>query len=186
MGNTPTEEDTLTIAVGGAIFENRPLRAAAGVEAEVGVVFGATVLEVDIVADLEGKTIPVVVARDNIAKDMAIAVLDENATGVIAVYLLIFIAIAIEDQIADLYIVDPFGCEDRKESRGGGSTFDPGIFLQATTQIERLIFDMSDRVFDDLESIIALGAKHDAAAWYETTRVLDPDLGFIPVRVADQ
>jgi hypothetical protein len=162
------------------------VRSAAGVEAQIGVVFGAAALEADIVADLEGEAIAVIVARGDIAKDIAVAVLDENAAGVVAVDFPVFSAVAVEDQVFYLHVVDPFGGEDGEDRRGGSVVFEPGVFLQAAAQKERLAIDAGDRVFDDFEPVVALGAEHDASTRREATGILDADLGFVPVGVAGE
>ena len=64
-------------------------------ETEVGVVLGAAIFEADIVADLEGEAVAIVVARDYVAEGMAVAVLDEYAAGVVAIDLFVLGAVAV-------------------------------------------------------------------------------------------
>ena len=66
-------------------------------EAEIGVVLRAAAFEVNVVADLEGETVAVVVAGDDSPKGEAVAVLNEDGAGVVAVDLFIGVAVTVQD-----------------------------------------------------------------------------------------
>jgi len=184
VSDTPAEENALAVAARDAVGEDRALGAAAGVETEIGIVFRAARFETDIVADLERITVAVVVSRDDMAIGVAIAVLEKDAASVVAVYFIACSPIAVEDQIFDRDVVDPFGREDRKERCGGGPVFEPRIFLHLAAQIERLAVDAGDGILDDFKARIARRAQHNAAAGSETGGICNVDLGFVPVGIA--
>jgi presenilin-like A22 family membrane protease len=78
-------------------------------ESEVGIVQGLAILELDVVADLEAEAVAIVVPRDHVAELPAVAVLDEDRAGEVAVDVLVVVAIPVEDEVFDLHVIDVLG-----------------------------------------------------------------------------
>lgn len=76
-------------------------------QAEVLVVFADAVFDDDVVADLPGDAVTVVVAGGDAADVDAVTVLDEDATGVVAIEFGVVRAVAIEHEVFDAQVLSP-------------------------------------------------------------------------------
>src|SRR3989442_14848995 len=83
-------QSILPIASGDAFADHRPLRTAARMEAQTGVVFAHTALNEDIVGLLEADAVAVVVPHGAILNDGAEAAIEKNAGASTAVQIDIF------------------------------------------------------------------------------------------------
>ncbi len=129
IGNAPAKENPLTISLGNAIAEERALGAASRMEAEVGVIYCLAVMKLDIIADLEAETISIVVSGNNVLESPAVAILDEDSTGEVAVDVLVVITVAVEHYVPDNNIVHVFSSKDWKNSRSGGIFIYPKVLF---------------------------------------------------------
>ena len=92
-------------------------------KAKLGVIFRATIFKAYIVAHLKAEAIAIVVASAYIAECETVAMLDEDATSVVAVDCIVVLPVAVQHQILYADIVDPLGGKQGK--KGGGE----GLFL---------------------------------------------------------
>ena len=75
---------------------------------EIRVVMAVTVLDDDIVTDLETDTIAVVITCFDIAEDVAITILQKNATSVVAIEVFAIRTISVERNVLDQYVCRMF------------------------------------------------------------------------------
>ena len=165
-----------------------PLRARAGVDAEVGVVVAVAVLDHDVVADLEADAVAVVVPRRHAADGEAVAVLEEDAAGVVAVEALVVGLVAVEREVLDDDVGGPLGGQQREHRRAGRLAGEPEVLAEAGVEPEAVARAGDERALDDDRAAVVrvLGAEDDAVADLEPARVLQGDLAVVPVGVVGQ
>ena len=115
--DAPAEEEADVVAVQPIAADDRPLRAGAGMQTQPGVVVAVAVFHHDVVADLPTDAVAVVVAGRHLAHGDAIAILQEDAAGVVAVEVVVVIAIAVQREVLDDDVGDVLAAKDRKEGR---------------------------------------------------------------------
>src|SRR5262249_55429005 len=92
--DAPAEEQANVVATQLVAANDRPLRTRSGMQAETGVVVTVALLDDDIVTDLPADAVAVVLAGGQPVHADAVAVLQEDAAGVIAVEVVIVLAVA--------------------------------------------------------------------------------------------
>ncbi len=83
-------------------------------QAEVGVVVAVAVLDDDVVANLPTDAVAVVVASLDAAYRHAVAILQEDAAGVIAIEVIVFLAVAVERDVLDQAVADELAADQRE------------------------------------------------------------------------
>src|SRR5262249_34273908 len=107
--DAPAPEQADRVPLQAIAADQGPLRARAGVDAEVGVVVAVAALDYHVVADLETDAVAVVVPGRDAADREAVAVLEEDAAGVVAVEALVVRPVPVEREILDDDVGDPLG-----------------------------------------------------------------------------
>ena len=119
--DAPTQiQSILTIAPGDTFADHRPLRTAARMEAQTGVVFAHAALNEDIVGLLEADAVAVVVPHDAILNNGAEAAIEKNAGASTAVEIDIFILVPFDDQVFHTRAFEVVAADDRENCRGLG------------------------------------------------------------------
>ena len=83
--DAPAEEDADVVADEPIVADDRPLRARAGMQAELGIVGAEAVFDDDVMADLPADAVAVVVVGLDLANGHPAAILQEDAAAVVAV-----------------------------------------------------------------------------------------------------
>src|SRR5262249_49082838 len=95
----PAEEQADVVAPQPVAPDDRPLRAGPRVQAQAGVVVAVAALHDDVVADLPADAVAVVLAGRDLPQGHAVAVLQEDAAGVVAVEVLVVLPVAVEGDV---------------------------------------------------------------------------------------
>src|SRR5207247_4033982 len=119
--DTPTQiQSILPIAPGDTFADHRPLRTAARMEAQTGVVFAHAALDEDIVGLLEADSVAVVVPHDAIFDGGSKAAIQKNAGAPTAVEIDIFLLVPFDDPIFHAHAFELVAADDRENGRALG------------------------------------------------------------------
>src|SRR5262249_34827454 len=128
--DAPAEEDANIVADELVIADDGALGAGTRMQTELGVVFGRAILDKHIVANLPAYAVAVVVAGGNVAYFDAVAVLEKQATPVVAIEVLILRPIAIESEVLDRHVAHVFAGDQWKNGHCDGIAELPKVVPQ--------------------------------------------------------
>ncbi len=189
VADAPAEEDPLAVALAFAVAEDRPLGSAARMEPQVSIVQRLALVKPDIITDLEAEAVAVIVLGHDVAEPPAVAVLEEDRAGEVAVDVLVVVPVAVQHEILYLDIIDVLGREQGEDRRRRGILLRPEILRRQLVQEDDVAPDGRDCGAPHLilpGSRSCFRAQHDPAPWGETCGILHPDPILKPVGIPDE
>ena len=121
---------------------------------EIRVVVAVTVLDDDIVTDLETDTVAVVVTCFDIAEDVPITILQKDAASVVAIEVFAIRTIPVERNVLDQYVCCMFTGQQRKQRRAGWLAAGPEIFAKSVVQLEAIAIASHQSSLDDRRAVV--------------------------------
>src|SRR5262245_1350201 len=113
------------------------------------------ILDSHVVGNLPANSVAVVVAGRHAANDDAIAILQKDATRMVAVQIVIVLLVAIEREIFDDHVTNIFTTEDRIQRGARAVAHEPEIFAQRPVELEAVSVASHQRPFEHLFPAIA-------------------------------
>src|SRR5262245_20096683 len=141
-------------------------------QAEPRMVVAVTVLHPHVVADLPADAVAVVVAGRHLAYRDAVAVLEEDASGVVAIQVSFVRLVTVQGEGLDGHVGDVLATEEREESSGGGIAHLPEVLAEGSVELEAVARPSYQRPLDHGRAAVVrvLAAQTDAVAEPEAPR----------------
>src|SRR5262249_9496168 len=129
--------------------------------------------------------VAVVLPRRHLAHGDAVAILKEDAAGVVAVEVVVVLAVAVERQILDDHVGDVLAAEERKEAGGGRVAHLPEVLAEGAVELEAVAGAGNERPLGDRRAAVVrvLGPQTDAVADLESLRIDEGDFLIEPVGI---
>ena len=126
--------------------------------------------------------------RDHLANRHVLAILKEDAAGVIAVEVFVVVPVAVECEVLDDHTGDVLARDQGKEGRGGRLSLEPQVLAQRPVELEPVSRPGHKRSLDhDLTAVLrVLRSQADAVAEPEPSGVGQGDFLVVPVGVGGQ
>ena len=152
-------------------------------DTKVRVVMAVTVLHDHVVADLKADAIAVVVAGFHVAKRVAIAILQKDATSVVAIEVFAILTISVERNVLDQYVCRVFAGQEWKQRCAGWLAAGPEIFAKSVVQLEAISIASHQRSLNDRRAVVMriCRLQNDAIADLKRIRILHGDFLIVPV-----
>ncbi len=184
----PTKEHADRVPLDPVVPHQRPLRPAARMQTQVGVVVRMTVLDQHVVTNLPTDPVAVVVpSLDTIHHD-PVAVLQENAAAVVPVQIGVLLQVPVQSDVPDRNVVDMVAGNQREQRGQCRFAREPEVLAQGPVQLEPVPRPRDQGPLQDVgDTVVRIpGPQHDAVANLEPLRVRHRHLLVVPVTVVRQ
>src|SRR5262249_39420396 len=136
--DAPAEENADVVPLQFVVANDGTLRTRAGMQAQTGVVVRMAIFDRRVMADLPTDAVAVVIAGGHTSHVNAIAILEKNTAGIVAIEIRVLLFVAVECDVLNRDVGNFLAAENWKERRDLGLAHEPIVFAQSPIEFKTL------------------------------------------------